>query len=66
MATAETDLMCRAGWILWHRLLSWYLLIHQSPLETMKQSFSRRVSSPFVPALGLELLLVLESGQTWI
>lgn len=58
--------MSDAGWILWHELLSWYLLIHRLPLERMEQTFSHRVSSLFVPALGLELLLGLDSRQSWI
>lgn len=58
--------MSDVGLILWYELLSWYLLIRQLTPERKKQSFSRRVSNPFVPALGLEPLLALESGQSWI
>lgn len=46
--------------MLWHELLRQHLLIPQLLFERMKQSFRQKVSSSFVPALGLQLL-VLES-----
>lgn len=55
--------MSDVGLILWYELLSWFLLVHQLTPDRMKQSFSRRVSNPFDPALGLEPLLVLVRAE---
>lgn len=63
VTTAEIELkVSDMGQVLWHELLSWYLFIHWFLLERMKQSFSRRIYSSFVP-VGLRVMAVLDKSK---